>query len=406
MDAAKKEGDDMFSHANEFTDIVAEQNKREEEKRKKAEGEKKREKKRRKASADHVPALPQEASGTSTRESRTASKAYTSHFSRDSGELTNGRRGRALLSPAPSAPPPDSLTVRYDSLAKSALVQDALPQKGPIIIDLADSDDDIDGDNDSGYKSKSFNDSQSFDKSMSFGEDREHDVALHVSKPTPIDDDDPEEAMDPVLAALVAEARQKAAADAELTKGAVAQLFIHPMMDNANPLMVKVRIDSTIEKPRQAWCTRQGFTPEVTKSIFFTWKGQRVYDSTTIKRLGIKVDANGNASMDGDTDIYDDDDEKPLPKVVVQAWTEELFRQHKKEEAAEAAEKKRAAEALPVVKERTPTPEPAPKIKKYRLVLKAKGKEDFKIQINPVSFQVLLIVEQCGYVTGKYITLL
>ncbi|KAF2134015.1 hypothetical protein P153DRAFT_363034 [Dothidotthia symphoricarpi CBS 119687] len=382
MDAEKKEGDDMFSHANEFTDIVAEQTKREDEKKKKAEDEKKRklqeqrEKKRRKVTTEHdAPSLSESASRSSTRARRAGSKALS----------------RTSLSPGPSALPSDSLTARYESLAKSAITQDALPQKSTIIVDLVDSGDELDEDDDSGYNSKSFNDNASFGNSTSFNEDRKRDVVLRPSKPAPVNDDEPEEVMDPVLAALVAKARQRAADSAQAAatptsnddsvKVAVAQLFIQPMMEGANPLMVKVRIDSTIEKPRLAWCGRQGFSPEVTKSVFFTWKGQRMYDSTTIRRLGIKVDAIGNAFIDGDSNIYGD--EKPLPKVAVEAWTEELFKQHKKDEAADAAAKKKAAEAPPVVEERSPTPEPAPKVIKYRLTLKARGRADFKIQVNP-----------------------
>ena len=48
-----------------------------------------------------------------------------------------------------------------------------------------------------------------------------------------------------------------------------------------------------------------------------------------------------------------------------------------------AAEARRAAEASPVVEEREPTPEPEPEAKKYRLILKAKWLEDFKIQVRP-----------------------
>jgi hypothetical protein len=84
QDAPKKEGEgeDMFSHANEFKNIVAQQNKREEEKRRKANEERKRrqngqvDRKRRKVSSDHdEPILPWSGSGSSTRETRISSKA-------------------------------------------------------------------------------------------------------------------------------------------------------------------------------------------------------------------------------------------------------------------------------------------------------------------------------------------
>lgn len=196
--------------------------------------------------------------------------------------------------------------------------------------------------------------------------------------------------MDPALAALAARARERAAASArsavnptngEPEKAPVIQLFISPEIPDAKPLMVKVRIDSTLEKTRLAWCGKQGYSDAKTKDIFFTWKGTRVYDSTTIKRLGIEVDANGNVSVEGDTNIYDDTN---LPKIYVEAWTAELFEQHKKQEAADAAARKKAAEPSPEVEEREPTPEPVAKVHKVRLVLKARGKDECKLSVNPV----------------------
>lgn len=91
QDAAKKEDEDMFSHSNEFKDIVAEENRRrEEEKRKQVEVKRKTEEqekraqaekhdkkgKRRKVSADFdEPVLPRSDSADSTRISRSQSKA-------------------------------------------------------------------------------------------------------------------------------------------------------------------------------------------------------------------------------------------------------------------------------------------------------------------------------------------
>jgi hypothetical protein len=110
----------------------------------------------------------------------------------------------------------------------------------------------------------------------------------------------------------------------------IVQLLIHPQMPDAKPLMVKVRVDSTIERPRLAWCGKEKFSEQMTRSVFFTWKGQRLYDSTLIKRLGIQVDDSGNVSVQGDSNIYDVN----LPKIHVEAWTEDLYKQRKKEDAA------------------------------------------------------------------------
>lgn len=256
------------------------------------------------------------------------------------------------LSHAP-AHPPDSLAARYDSLARSAL-----PDLGPVTINL---DDDDDGD----------------------GGALEHQIPNRHSTYV----DEFEEVEDPVLAAMEAKARRKAqlasasADNSRLTKPPIIQLFISPEIPGANPLVVMVRIDSTIERPRQAWCQKQGYPVELARSIFFTWKGTRIYDSTTVKRLGIQVDKNGSISVDGDSNIYDDVN---LPKIVVEAWTEELFQQRKKEDAAAVAAKKKAAETLAALDERDPTPEPEPAAKRWNLFLKAKGKDEFRLSVTQV----------------------
>ena len=208
---------------------------------------------------------------------------------------------------------------------------------------------------------------------------------MRTSNSTLLDDDGLEEVQDPEIAAIEARARARAAAKraaaASGSKAPVAQLLIDSELPDTSALMVKVRIDTTIEKPREAWCARQGFSPEMTRNVFFTWRGTRLYDSTTVKRLGIKVDNHGNVSIEGDDSIYDDDNN--MPKIHVEAWTEELFAQYKRERTAAAEAERRAAEPSPVVEEREPTPEPVPEVKKYRLFLKARGLEDFKIQVRP-----------------------
>jgi hypothetical protein len=79
----KTEESDLFSHSNEFKDIVAEENKRKQEERQKKEDEKKRKaeeeqvRKRRRVSREHEePKAQLNRSGSSTRSSRRADKAY------------------------------------------------------------------------------------------------------------------------------------------------------------------------------------------------------------------------------------------------------------------------------------------------------------------------------------------
>lgn len=82
QDAAKTEGEDMFSHANEFKDLVVEQARCKDEEEQKAERERRRrqieqrERKRRKVSPlNEEPIVPKSGSGSRPRK-RTGSKAY------------------------------------------------------------------------------------------------------------------------------------------------------------------------------------------------------------------------------------------------------------------------------------------------------------------------------------------
>lgn len=218
-----------------------------------------------------------------------------------------GSRSRTPLSPAPSQPPPASLAARYESLAQTSSLKDQ-SHEGPIIVELDDSDEEDNTKKDIGH-----NTGYSY---------RANDVALRQSKGVgTTEEEELEEVLDPTLAALAARARERAnkakssvsrTTSGEQEKAPIAQLFIDPQIPDAKPLMVKIRIDSTLERTKAAWCDKQGFTPEMRQRIIFTWKSNPVYDSTTVKRLGIKVDSNGYISVEGDTNIYDDTN---LPKI-------------------------------------------------------------------------------------------
>ncbi|KAI2483054.1 SMT3 Ubiquitin protein [Pyrenophora tritici-repentis] len=367
----QNEDADIFRHANEFTDLVAEQARRKEEERK----EKKRDRKRRRISNND-----DENNNKDDDAIRPAAPERAARI--DSSK----ERSITPISPRPAHSPPDSLSARYDSLTKPTCSSKSLTRsmssshslagKDSHVIQLDDSDDGDYGSSIVGHKPQQMSQAQELAVRPS---------VHHALGKNDDQDDELEEIQDPIIAALEAKAQARAQLAAntkavDSTPAPIAHLFIEPEMDNARPLMVKVRIDNPISKPRTAWCKIQNFTPQMTDSVFFTWNGTRLYDSTTIKRLGIQVDDKGNVTVEGDSNIYDDVN---LPKIHVQAWTEELFRERKKQDAEAKAAKKAAAEAPVVIEDRFPTPEPAPAVTKIRLTLRAKGREDFKLSVKP-----------------------
>jgi hypothetical protein len=384
QDAAKKDSEDIFSHSNEFNDLVAAQNRRKAEERQKAEEQRK---------------IEAEAEQKRKQEQRERKKRRLSVE-----DATPPRDGSV-----PVAQQSDSLAARYEKLTgKSVFDDDSPPRKESVVIELGSSDDEAD----SRYHTRSFNSNPNPDHARD-----DANLTPNTSlRPSPVvishDDDDPEEGIDPELAALEAKARARAAArraeaaakanpSSQPSKAPIAQLFIKTEIPNTAPLMVKVRIDTTLEKPREAWCARQNFTPDMTKRVFFTWRRTRIFDSTTVKRLGMTVDKHGSVSIDGDSNIYDDEN---LPKVYVEAWTEEILQQVKREEAAEAAAQLKAASPFPIG-EREPTPELEPVASKIRVVLRAKGKEDFGLNVHPVRTSCFLASTSCANTAASTPTL-
>ncbi|KAF2259847.1 hypothetical protein CC78DRAFT_536815 [Lojkania enalia] len=351
---------DIFSHSNEYKDIVAEEARRKKERQarheeqKRKEDEQRRHKRQRLSSEE--PDIKSPASGL-------------------------GRRTKTDIKTRSKSPPSlpgdllaDSLSARYDLLTKS-LSSGSLPQKTHTIVDLGD-------------------DTES-DEELYKSPQKPSNKPILVPEPAPVDD--LEEIEDPRLATLAAKARERERAREAVqvsrsshsgtpstqddpSKVAVVQLFITSDIANTKPLLIKIRINSPLEKPRMAWCGQQGFSKEMTENIFLTWKGNKLFDTTTVRRLGVDVDTYGNITVIGDSNLYTDED---LPKIHLQAWTEELFQQTKRQEAAEAEARKKALEVPSPTELEDPAALPETEIKKIRLILKAKGREDFKIQVKP-----------------------
>ncbi|ORY16229.1 ubiquitin-2 like Rad60 SUMO-like-domain-containing protein [Clohesyomyces aquaticus] len=200
------------------------------------------------------------------------------------------------------------------------------------------------------------------------------------------DDDELEEVEDPALVALAAKARARrlkelsdpsaayrATLSAEGDPVVCVTIFVTSQIPNTKEMMIKIRTDEKLERPRLAWCRSQGFTPEQTSETFFTWKLAKISDYAYVKRLGVRTYHSGGITLDDDDTFYTEDDP---PKIHVEAWTEDLW---------QAAMREKAAERKPwntVPKPAASPPQPLPQPKKVRLILKARGREDFKIAAN------------------------
>lgn len=157
---------------------------------------------------------------------------------------------------------------------------------------------------------------------------------------------------------------------------AVVQILITSRIANTEPLIVSRRITQRLKDVRVTWCQRQGFTQDFMNSVFLTWRGKRLFDVTTCKSLGIAVDQDGNVLMKGQRDILGEEDRQ----IHMEAMTEEILEQYKKEKKHAAGEDD--AEDHEGKEELVAQPKQEAQV---RIILRAKGIDDFKLIVKPVS---------------------
>lgn len=151
----------------------------------------------------------------------------------------------------------------------------------------------------------------------------------------------------------------------------IVQILITSSIDNTIPLIVSRRLSQRLKDVRLAWEKRQTFDINFTETVFLAWRGKRVFDVTTCRSLGINVDATGRISTEGAS--WEEED----GQIHMEAMTARILDAYKKAKRNEATGQKDVAAcggAMAVQDCET----------QVRIILKAKGLDDFKLQVRPV----------------------
>lgn len=153
-------------------------------------------------------------------------------------------------------------------------------------------------------------------------------------------------------------------------------ILITSLLENTGPLIIKRKLSQRLKDVRVTWCQHQQFTADMTSTVFLTWRGKRLFDVTSCKSLGIAVDEEGNVSSKGETRLFGEEEQK----VHMEAMTMELLEQRKK------AKNRKTEEAQGNIddSEEIVTPQ-KPQEPQVRIILKAKGFDDFKLIVKAVS---------------------
>jgi len=141
-------------------------------------------------------------------------------------------------------------------------------------------------------------------------------------------------------------------------------------------MVIKRKLSQRLKEVRLAWCDRQlidgsPLDPELKKSIFLTWRGTRLFDVSTCKGMGVKMDP---GSKFGNREGFNDG------KIHVNAWTADTFDQYKKQK--ELKQKWQTEHPLDEDAEEEETQEKEEaKEPTMRLVVKSKDYPEFKVVV-------------------------
>lgn len=151
-----------------------------------------------------------------------------------------------------------------------------------------------------------------------------------------------EEEGDPELQAFINAARerqrlaesQKSEEPTETFKVQVESTIPRTLI-SGKPLTFKLTSSDQLKNVKTTWCSvmELNHVDVSAEDIFFTWRGRRLYNTTTLRGLGIATMGNDllYAGDMGDRQGFSAD----RKKVVLQAWTEELYEVHLAEEEKE-----------------------------------------------------------------------
>lgn len=151
------------------------------------------------------------------------------------------------------------------------------------------------------------------------------------------------------------------------------EILITSEMKGTIPLVVKRKLSQRLKEAKFGWCDKQfgndletgdGFR----EKIFLTWKDHRLFDSTTCRTLAFKLNPDGTVAHDADG--MDSEG-----RIHLRAWTDSAYDIYKKRKADKAKRSQAEADGEDIVEEQKP------KVRKIKLILKAKDLEPFKLVV-------------------------
>jgi Ubiquitin-2 like Rad60 SUMO-like len=162
----------------------------------------------------------------------------------------------------------------------------------------------------------------------------------------------------------------------------IVHILVSSRIEGTKPMILKRKLSQRLKDVRIAWCDKQivdgqPVSEEAKRQIFLTWRGNRVFDLTTCKSMGVKVDSRGKLRSDGEGVNGEG-------QVHLEAWTEEIFAEYNRQKAAER--KRRAPDPMEEEEEEGLQPEEQngrDEVQRLKVILKSKNNKESRLIISP-----------------------
>ncbi|PKS06388.1 hypothetical protein jhhlp_007136 [Lomentospora prolificans] len=158
-----------------------------------------------------------------------------------------------------------------------------------------------------------------------------------------------------------------------------------PYTHMAGPCVFKHFGDDPLKQVRETWCAimQMHKIDIIANDVFLTWRGNRLYNTTTLQGLGISILGNNLLYAQSGTREGFSEDRK---RVILQAWTEDLFETYQQEKERERL--RLLGELDDEQEEDAAAPEPEEKIK---VTMRPKQGDSVKVSVTASSTVSVLI---------------
>ncbi|KAL6250595.1 hypothetical protein RBB50_002897 [Rhinocladiella similis] len=165
------------------------------------------------------------------------------------------------------------------------------------------------------------------------------------------------------------------------------RIMIRSEIPNTQSLIVKRKASQPLKQVKEFWCKRWQLDDKTSRKIFFTWRGTKLFDSTTMRGILFKLKTEHKEKstsvgpIDDEFDEGADQDKDPSHgNILLDAMTPELYEEKQRQKALEQSHSQRDKEPEDEEDTATPVPESDGSIV-IRLV--AQNLEPMQLRVRP-----------------------